>query len=63
MYRNFLKRLIDFFIVLSALLIIWPILLIIIIFLHFANKGAGVFFPQARPGKNAQILRLLNLRL
>ncbi|WP_195653369.1 sugar transferase, partial [Bacteroides cellulosilyticus] len=54
MYRNFLKRLIDFFIVLSALLIIWPILLIIIIFLHFANKGAGVFFTQARPGKNAQ---------
>ena len=39
MYRNFLKRLIDFFIVLSALLIIWPILLIIIIFLHFANKA------------------------
>lgn len=62
MYRNFLKRLIDFFIVLSALLIIWPILLIIIIFLHFANKGAGVFFTQARPGKMPRYLRLLNLR-
>ena len=62
MYRNFLKRLIDFFIVLSALLIIWPILLIIIIFLHFANKGAGVFFTQARPGKNAQIFKAIKFK-
>ena len=45
MYKNGLKRAIDFLIVLCALLIIWPILLIIIIFLHFANKGAGVFYP------------------
>ena len=62
MYRNFLKRLIDFFIVLCALLIIWPILLIIIIFLHFANKGAGVFFTQARPGKNAQIFKAIKFK-
>ena len=62
MYRNFLKRLIDFFIVLSALLIIWPILLIIIIFLYFANKGAGVFFTQDRPGKNAQIFKAIKFK-
>lgn len=63
MYKNGLKRAIDFLIVLCALLIIWPILLIIIIFLYFANKGAGVFFTQDRPGKMPRYLRLLNLRL
>ena len=62
MYKNGLKRAIDFFIVLCALLIIWPILLIIIIFLHFANKGAGVFFTQARPGKNAQIFKAIKFK-
>ena len=62
MYKNGLKRAIDFLIVLCALLIIWPILLIIIIFLHFANKGAGVFFTQARPGKNAQIFKAIKFK-
>ena len=62
MYKNGLKRAIDFLIVLCALLIIWPILLIIIIFLYFANKGAGVFFTQARPGKNAQIFKAIKFK-
>ena len=62
MYRNFLKRLIDFFIVLSALLIIWPILLIIIIFLYFAIKGSGVFYTQARPWKKAQIFKAIKFK-
>ena len=62
MYKNGLKRAIDFLIVLCALLIIWPILLIIIIFLYFANKGAGVFFTQDRPGKNAQIFKAIKFK-
>ena len=62
MYKNGLKRAIDFLIVLCALLIIWPILLIIIIFLHFANKGAGIFFTQARPGKNARIFHVIKFK-
>lgn len=62
MYRNSFKRLIDFILVFCALLIIWPILLVIIIFLHFANKGAGVFFTQDRPGKDAKIFKAIKFK-
>ena len=62
MYKHFFKRLIDFLIVLNVLLIIWPILLIIIIWLHFANKGAGVFFTQERPGKGGKIFTVIKFK-
>lgn len=62
MYKKGLKRAIDFFIVLCALLFIWPILLIVIIFLHFANKDAGIFFSQDRPGKNARIFKAIKFK-
>ena len=52
MYLHYFKRLIDFIIAFWVLIIIWPILLAITIWLHFANKGAGAFFLQERPGKN-----------
>ena len=62
MYKNFFKRIIDFTIVFIALLIIWPILLIITIWLHFANKGAGVFFTQERPGKDGKIFKVIKFK-
>ena len=62
MYKNGLKRVIDFLIVLSALLIIWPILLVVAVWLHFANKGAGAFFFQERPGKNAKIFKVVKFK-
>lgn len=62
MYKNGLKRLIDFIIVFCALVIIWPILLLIIIFLHYANKGAGVFFTQDRPGKDTKIFKAIKFK-
>lgn len=62
MYKYFLKRLIDFSIVLTALLVIWPILLLITIWLHFANKGAGAFFLQERPGKNGKIFKVIKFK-
>lgn len=62
MYKHFFKRVIDFTIVLIALLIIWPILLIITIWLHFANKGAGAFFTQERPGKNGKIYKVIKFK-
>ena len=62
MYSHYLKRLLDFLIVLTALLLIWPILLLIIIFLHFANKGAGVFFTQNRTGKDARIFKAIKFK-
>lgn len=62
MYKGGLKRGLDFVIVLAALLMIWPILLLLIIFLHFANKGAGVFFTQDRTGRNAQIFKAIKFK-
>lgn len=62
MYKNFLKRLIDFIIVLTALLIIWPILLVIYIWLTIANKGAGAIFYQERPGKNEKIFKVMKFK-
>ena len=62
MYKHFFKRLIDFCIVFAALLIIWPILLVITIWLYFANKGAGAFFFQERPGKDEKIFRVIKFK-
>ena len=62
MYKNIFKRVIDFFIVLILLSIIWPILLIITIGLHFANKGTGVFFFQERPGKDEKIFKVIKFK-
>jgi lipopolysaccharide/colanic/teichoic acid biosynthesis glycosyltransferase len=62
MYKHFFKRLIDFLISLIALIIISPIMLVVTIWLHFANKGAGVFFFQDRPGKNAKIFRVIKFK-
>ena len=62
MYCKYLKHLLDFTIVLCVLVVIWPILLVIIIWLHFVNKGAGVFFTQERPGKNGKIFNVLKFK-
>ena len=62
MYKLYFKRLLDFLIVLTSILLIWPILLLIIIFLHFANKGAGVFFTQDRTGKDARIFKAIKFK-
>lgn len=62
MYKHFFKRFLDFSIVLIALLIIWPFLLLITIWLHFANKGAGAFFFQERPGKDGKIFNVIKFK-
>lgn len=62
MYKNFFKRLIDLIIVLSALLVIWPVLLVIYIWLTIANKGAGALFFQERPGKNGKIFKVMKFK-
>ncbi|WP_303207514.1 sugar transferase [Bacteroides oleiciplenus] len=62
MYSCFLKRLIDFVIVFFVLAVIWPILLFMAIWLHFANKGAGTFFTQERPGKNSKIFKVIKFK-
>ena len=62
MYKNFFKRVIDFIIVLTALLIIGPFLLVIYIWLTIANKGAGAVFFQERPGKNGKIFKVMKFK-
>lgn len=62
MYKYFLKRVIDFILALCALAILWPVLLIVTVWLHFANKGAGVFFLQERPGKDEKIFKIIKFK-
>lgn len=62
MYKHFFKRLIDFTIALVALLCIGWFLVIIAIWLHFANKGAGAFFFQERPGKDGKIFKVIKFK-
>ena len=62
MYSFFLKRLIDFIVVFGVLVIIWPILLIMTLWLHFANRGAGAFFTQERPGQYGKIFKVIKFK-
>jgi len=62
MYKHFVKRFLDFWIALAVLIIISPILLVVTVWLHFANKGAGTFFLQERPGKDGRIFRIIKFK-
>ena len=62
MYKHFFKRFIDFWISLIALTCVSPVLLVVTLWLHFANKGAGAFFYQERPGKNARIFKVIKFK-
>lgn len=61
-YRRYVKRALDFTIALVALLCLSPLLLVVTIWLHFANKGAGAFFFQNRPGKDAKIFKIVKFK-
>ena len=61
-YKSFLKRFFDFWIALIALICISPLLLVVAIWLYFANKGAGAFFFQERPGKDAKIFKVVKFK-
>ena len=62
MYAHFFKRFFDFWISLRALICISPILIVVTIWLHFANKGAGAFFFQERPGKDGKIFKVIKFK-
>lgn len=62
MYKNYLKRVLDFCIVFAVLLVIWPILLVIYIWLTIANNGAGALFFQERPGKDAKVFKIIKFK-
>ena len=62
MYKHFFKRFFDFWIAFIALICISPLLLVVTIWLHFANKGAGAFFTQERPGMNEKIFKIIKFK-
>lgn len=62
MYKHFFKRFLDIVLSGLALLIIGWLLILIAIFLHFANKGAGTFFLQERPGKDERIFKVIKFK-
>lgn len=62
MYKHFFKRFFDFLLVLLALIVLSPFLLVITIILHIANKGAGAFFTQERPGRNGKIFKVIKFK-
>lgn len=62
MYRHFFKRLIDVCVALLVLVCLSPVLLLVTLWLHVANKGAGAFFLQERPGKDGRIFRIIKFK-
>lgn len=62
MYRHFFKRFLDFWIALVALICLSPLLIIVTIWLHYANKGAGAFFLQDRPGLHGKIFKIIKFK-
>lgn len=62
MYKHFLKRILDFCIALVALLCLSPLLLVVTVWLHIANKGAGAFFFQDRPGLHGKIFKIVKFK-
>lgn len=62
MYKYFFKRVFDFIVSFVVLLLIGWFLIIISIWLHFANKGAGAFFFQERPGKDGRVFKVIKFK-
>ena len=62
MYKHFLKRFLDFWIALIVLTCISPLLIVVTLWLYVANKGAGAFFLQERPGKDGRIFRIIKYK-
>lgn len=62
MYKHFFKRCISLFGAVMALVVVGWLILLVWLFLHFANKGAGAFFMQERPGKDGKIYKVIKFK-
>lgn len=62
MYKHFFKRIFDFVLALLALVCLSPLLLVVAVWLHFANKGAGAFFLQERPGLHGKLFKIIKFK-
>lgn len=61
-YKNYIKRGLGFLLALLALLCLSPVLLVVTVWLHYANQGAGAFFFQERPGKDGKIFTIIKFK-
>lgn len=61
-YRKYVKRALGFSIALVALIVLSPLLLVVTVWLHFANKGAGALFLQERPGKDSKVFKIIKFK-
>jgi lipopolysaccharide/colanic/teichoic acid biosynthesis glycosyltransferase len=61
-YRDYIKRVLGFVLSFLAIICLSPLFLVVTIWLHFANKGAGAFFFQERPGKNGKIFKIIKYK-
>lgn len=62
MYKKNIKRLLGFCIALVSVICLSPVLLVVSVWLYFANEGAGVFYSQLRPGRNERIFKLYKFK-
>ena len=62
MYRHVLKRFLDVWIALIALVAVSPLLVVVTVWLSVANKGAGAFFFQERPGKDGRVFKIIKYK-
>ena len=61
MYKNYLKRIIDFTAALLGFVLLSPVFLAVMVFLYFANQGKPFFF-QWRPGKNGELFKIIKFK-
>lgn len=61
-YKNYIKRILDICISLLALIVLCPLIVVVTVWLYYANKGAGPFFSQERPGKDEKIFKLFKFK-
>ncbi|WP_278970903.1 sugar transferase [Phocaeicola barnesiae] len=62
MYKNYLKRAIDFCLALLAVMLIWPVMLVVAVVLALSNKTFRVIFTQLRPGKNGKLFKIMKFK-
>ena len=61
-YRDYIKRTLDFVFAATALIALSPILLCAYILLSIANGKAGALFFQERPGKDGKLFRIVKFK-
>lgn len=61
-YQHGIKRVLGFTIAATALILLSPVLIVVTVWLHFANRGAGAFFLQERPGLHGRVFRIIKFK-